>query len=59
MKIHTIFFAALFLASCASNDLAEKTTEQKKSEIYYGQGTSELVKKNYSQALTILKSATI
>ena len=57
MKIPIIFFAALFLASCASNELAEKTTEQKKSEIYYGQGTSELVKKNYSQALINLVKA--
>ena len=57
MKIYTIFFTALFLASCASNELAEKTTEQKKSEIYYGQGTSELVKKNYSQALINLVKA--
>jgi type IV pilus assembly protein PilF len=57
MKFYTIFFVALFLASCASNELAEKTIEQKKSEIYYGQGTSELVKKNYSQALINLLKA--
>ena len=56
-SIGAIFFAALFLVSCATNELAEKTVEQKKSEIYYGQGTSELVKKNYSQALINLLKA--
>ncbi|MDO9180871.1 MAG: tetratricopeptide repeat protein [Bacteriovorax sp.] len=53
----TFFLAAMFLASCATNELAEKTTEQKKSEVYYGQGTSELIKKNYSQALINLLKA--
>jgi type IV pilus assembly protein PilF len=57
MKFCTILFAALFLVSCASNDLAEKSTEQKKAELYYGQGTSDLVKKNYSQALINLLKA--
>lgn len=52
-----IFLAAIFLGSCATNELAEKTTAQKKSEIYYGQGTSELVQKNYSQALINLLKA--
>lgn len=53
-----LFFAAFLLVSCAStNELAEKTTEQKKSEIYYGQGTSDLVNKNYSQALINLLKA--
>ena len=52
-----IFLTAIFLASCSSNELAEKTLEQKKSEIYYGQGTNDLVKKNYSQALINLLKA--
>lgn len=56
-SIGTILFTAIFLASCASNELTEKSTEQKKAEIYYGQGTSELVKKNYSQALINLLKA--
>lgn len=56
--IGTYLILVLFLAaSCASNELADKTTEQKKAEIYYGQGTSELVKKNYSQALVNLVKA--
>lgn len=45
------------ICSCASNELAEKTPEQKKAEIYYGQGTNELVKKNYAQALINLLKA--
>jgi type IV pilus assembly protein PilF len=54
----TIFFTAIFLVSCATNtELPEKTTAQKKSEIYYGQGTNELVKKNYAQALINLVHA--
>lgn len=52
-----ILLTAFLLASCASNELAEKTTEQKKAEIYYGQGTNDLVKKNYSQALINLLKA--
>jgi Tfp pilus assembly protein PilF len=61
MKYHgmigTILFSAVMLASCASNEVAEKSVEQKKSEIYYVQGTSDLVKKNYSQALVNLLKA--
>lgn len=54
----TLLIATLVFASCATtNELAEKTTEQKKAEIYYGQGTSDLVKKNYSQALVNLLKA--
>lgn len=45
------------LTSCANNELVDKTTEQKKAEIYYGQGTNDLVKKNYSQALVNLLKA--
>lgn len=61
MKYHgyigSLIFAATLLASCASNELADKTVEQKKAEIYYGQGTAELVKKNYPQALINLLKA--
>ena len=45
------------LASCASNELAEKTPDQKKAELYYGEGTNDLVTKNYSQALINLIKA--
>lgn len=51
--------AAFLLTSCAtkSNDLKIQTPEEKKAEVYYGQGTSELVNKNYAQALTYLLKA--
>lgn len=62
MKYHgilgSILFSALVLSSCASNpELADKSPEQKKAEIYYSQGTNDLVKKNYSQALINLLKA--
>ena len=53
----TAILATFALVSCASNELTEKTLEQKKSEIYYGQGTNDLVRKNYSQALINLLKA--
>lgn len=53
-----LLLTALTLCSCATNnELPEKTQEQKKAEIYYGQGTNELVKKNYAQALINLLKA--
>lgn len=54
-----ILFSTFLLASCASTnpETAERTVEQKKAEIYYGQGTNDLVKKNYSQALANLLKA--
>lgn len=62
MKYHgmigSILLSTVMLASCASNpELAEKTVEQKKAEIYYSQGTNDLVRKNYSQALVNLLKA--
>lgn len=62
MKNHgflgSLFLSSILLVSCASNEtLPEKTVEQKKAEIYYGQGTNDLVRKNYSQALINLLKA--
>lgn len=64
MKSHGIIgsillISAFLLTSCASNspETAERTVEQKKAEIYYGQGTNDLVRKNYSQALANLLKA--
>lgn len=45
------------LSSCATHDSVDKTNDEKKAEIYYGQGTNELVKKNYTQALINLLHA--
>src|SRR5438552_375370 len=53
----SLFLSALILTSCASNELAEKTVEQKKAELYYGQGTNELIKKHYPEALVNLLKA--
>lgn len=48
---------ALFLTSCSTNKLKDQSPEEKKAEVYYGQGTTELVNKNYGQALTYLLKA--
>lgn len=60
-KCHGFFgllaLSTILLSSCAHNELAEKSVEQKKAEIYYGQGTNDLVKKDYSQALVNLLKA--
>lgn len=58
-KALVLTLAALFLTSCASstNNLQNQTPDEKKAEVYYGQGTSELVEKNYTQALTYLTKA--
>ncbi len=53
----TIFLIVISLSSCATHESNEKNNEEKKAEIYYGQGTNELVKKNYSQALINLLHA--
>ena len=59
MEIKTLLMALLVLAlsSCSSNQLKEQTPEEKKAEVYYGQGTTELVRKNYAQALEYLTRA--
>ena len=37
--------------------MKDQTPAEKKAEVYYGQGTTELVRKNYPQALTYLTKA--
>jgi Tfp pilus assembly protein PilF len=54
--IFIISFIILF-ASCASNDLKDLTPEEKKGDLYYTQGTNDLVKKDYLSALTNLIKA--
>jgi Tfp pilus assembly protein PilF len=49
--------AAIILSACSSNELKQPTPEQKKADVYYGQGTTELVNKNYAQALNYLVKA--
>lgn len=59
MKYKMLFLTlvALFLTSCSTNKLKDQSPEEKKAEVYYGQGTTELVNKNYGQALTYLLKA--
>jgi len=60
MKINGLIFTLfLFLATaCASNNVdQEPTANEKKAVVYYDQGTSELVEKNYQMALTNLLKA--
>lgn len=55
-----IIFITLFLilfASCASNEPKDQTPNEKKADLYYELGTSELIKKNYLAALTNLLKA--
>ena len=54
--MYLLILTTLVLTACAStnNDLTEKTVDQKKAELYYGEGTRDLVNKNYSAALTNL-----
>ena len=59
MKIKAFLLTLLVLvvSSCSSNQLKEQTPDEKKAEVYYGQGTAELVNKNYTQALAYLTKA--
>ena len=50
----TIAFAFI---GCASNKKEEKSAAIKKAEVYYGQGTRQLVDKNYTSALKHLLQA--
>lgn len=54
IKAFLVTLLVLTISSCSSNQLKDQTPEQKKAEVYYGQGTTELVKKNYAQALAYL-----
>lgn len=56
-KALVLTLAALFLTSCSSNKLKDQSPDEKKAEVYYGQGTTELVNKNYTQALGYLLKA--
>lgn len=53
MKPLKILFL-IFLLSCGSNEL---TPKQKKAELFYSQGTTKLIKKDYTAALDYLLKA--
>lgn len=60
MKINGLIFTLFifFVSACATNNVdQEPTPNEKKAVVYYDQGTSELVEKNYQQALTNLLKA--
>ena len=57
IKAFLLTLFVLIISSCSSNQLKDQTPEEKKAEVYYGQGTTELVNKNYPQALTYLIKA--
>lgn len=58
MKFSALFSVGvfLFITSCSSTDL-KRTPEEKKADVYYGQGTADLVNKDYNQALINLLEA--
>lgn len=56
-SLFLIVLVSLVTASCASSNNSELTVEQKKAEVYYAQGTTDLVGKNYQKALTNLLTA--
>ncbi|MFT6632454.1 MAG: tetratricopeptide (TPR) repeat protein [Bacteriovoracaceae bacterium] len=57
MKL-SLFLSLLFLISCATKQVKISKIE-KRAEIYYNQGTQELVSKNYTLALKHLMEANI
>ncbi len=60
MKINGLIFALFLITitACATNNVdREPTPNEKKAVVFYDQGTSELVEKNYQQALTNLLKA--
>jgi Tfp pilus assembly protein PilF len=52
-----IILISFLLFSCASNKSVNKTTEQKKADLYYSHGTAMLINKDYRQALKLFLEA--
>ncbi len=57
LKLSVILILLPFLTMCSSNELVDKSPEEKKADLYYAQGTSNLIKKKYTEALTHLLQA--
>ncbi len=53
----SLSFIALFLASCGSGQVAEKSSDEKKADLYYSTGTANLMNRNYTDALDKLLEA--
>ncbi len=56
-KLSVIIFLLPFLTMCSTNELAKKTPKEKRADLYYAQGTSKLIKKHYTEALSNLIEA--
>ena len=52
-----IILLTLFLFSCAGNRRINKTTQQKKADLYYSHGTAMLINKDYRRALKLFLEA--
>tara|TARA_R110000868_G_scaffold183422_2_gene424706 strand:- start:2172 stop:3038 length:867 start_codon:yes stop_codon:yes gene_type:complete len=57
MKFIAIFIIISTFVSCASNDIRDKSPEEKKADLYYGHGTQALLEKDYTTALAHLQKA--
>lgn len=57
MKFLMTIIIVFSLFSCASNKVEEISPREKKANLYYGQGTAELLNKNYTVALKHLLDA--
>ena len=56
MRIQLMLVLALLITACASGE--KKNIAEKQAELHYEHGTSELLAKNYTQAIThLLKAA--
>lgn len=57
-KIISMIAMVILISACASDDAnKELSLNEKKAELYYSQGTSDLIKKSYQQALVNLIKA--
>lgn len=57
LKNLIILLSIPFLTMCSSNGLVDKSPEDKKAELYYSHGTSYLMRKKYTEALSYLLKA--
>lgn len=57
MQKKLTLISLILLIGCSTNNVSQKSPKKKKAELYYSQGTAELVKKDYTKALINLKEA--
>lgn len=53
----SLSFITLLLASCSSGQVADKSATDKKADLYYANGTANLMNRNYTEALEKLLEA--